>query len=301
MYQFSFDENTTKRLQDTTKVGGEIFEKFNQIDKKYNSLNGSETNLNLKEISFEKPTEEDVKQKAENNLFDYKNTNINSINEKYDNKIESIEEQKGKIDNNKQESLIGLENKYAKVKEEAKNDAIKRGLARSSIIVNTLSGLDRGMMQDLKELETKANDKISALNEQKSLLEQQKQNALNSFDITYAVKLQNEIDSINSNILKNEQEAIKYNNEIAKLQAKWEKEQEDGNFDKTSNLVGLIGKYGTAVFDVLKQNEKYAVASEYFAQLNKEDAILELQNNPKYKENLGTSGYNKLVKEIKNR
>ena len=301
MYQFSFDENTTKRLQDTTQTSGEVFEKFNQIDDKYNSLNNSKTNLDLKEISFEKPTENEIKEKAENNLYDYKDANVNSINEKYDNKINSIEEQREEVRNNKHESIANLEGKYKQIKEDVKNDAIKRGLARSSIIVNTLSELDSGMMKNLQELEIKANDKIATLSEQKNLLEQQKQNALNSFDITYAVKLQNEIDNINSNILKNEQEVIKYNNEIAKLQAKWDKEQEDGNFSKTSNLVELIGKYGTTVFDVLKQNEKYAVASEYLTKLNKDDALYEIQNNPQYKENLGVSGYNKLIKEIKNR
>ena len=191
-----------------------------------------------------------------------------------------------------------VEGKYENAKENAKNDAIKRGLARSSIVVNTLSNLDAKKLSSLSELENSKNEKIEALNAQKSTLEQEKQNALNSFNLTYAIKLQDEIDSITSEIEKNRQSVIKYNNEIEQLQAKWEKQRQDDEYDKTTNLAKLVSQYGTSVFDILKRNEKYAIASEYFAGLSKEDAINEITNNSEYKTALGTANYNKLLEEI---
>lgn len=298
MYQYSFDDNTTKKIKDRTKTSGDIFEEFGKVDSKYNNLTKSDAKLNLERLDYNFPSEDEIKQKAENKLYEYKNNGINSIESGYETKNEALDSSKDDIIKNTKQSMDTVEGKYENAKENAKNDAIKRGLARSSIVVNTLSNLDAKKLSSLSELENSKNEKIEALNAQKSTLEQEKQNALNSFNLTYAIKLQDEIDSITSEIEKNRQSVIKYNNEIEQLQAKWEKQRQDDEYDKTTNLAKLVSQYGTSVFDILKRNEKYAIASEYFAGLSKEDAINEITNNSEYKTALGTANYNKLLEEI---
>ena len=53
-----------------------------------------------------------------------------------------------------------------------------------------------------------------------------KESALTSFDISYAMKLQNKISSLNAEIAKEQEKVLKYNKEIAKQEADYIKEQE---------------------------------------------------------------------------
>ncbi len=298
MYQYIFDEDTTNKLKTTTAKTKAIFDQFGAIDNKYNTLAKGENELNLEKMNYSKPTDEEISKKAKDSLQEYKTSGIDSINNEYLEK----QEQANKSISNLKEDLKNQTNNiisaYDNVKEEAKEDAIKRGLARSSIIVNTLAKHDQQMLNELSEKAKQINEKIDAYNGDLALLQTQKQNALNAFDIAYAVKLQEKIDGINEEVYKNEQDVIKYNNQIAQIQAEWDKKNNDDNFDKTTSLAELIGKYGSAIFDVLKQNEKLEIAKNYFAQMSKEDAINELKNNSAFINQLGNKNYNKLLEEL---
>lgn len=298
MYQYIFDEKTTEKIKDSTNKAKSVLEQFADVDEKYTFGDKIDIGLDLKRNDYIAPSREEVEQKAKNSLESYKNQNINSINESFAKQSAQIEED---IKNTKTTSLKAkdeIKNTYNQVKENASNDAIKRGLARSSIIVNTLSNYDNKMLNDLEVLASKTNEELAGLDTQKNTLELQKANALNDFNIEYAVKLQSQIDSINSDIAKAQEAALKYNNEIAELEAKWAKEQNQENYDRQADLLELINKYGTYALDYAKQNEKYVIAKKYFADMDKQTAIQELKNNSEYKTNLGTANYNKLIEEL---
>lgn len=254
--------------------------------------------LDLKRNEYTAPTKEQVEQKAKNSLESYKNQNINSINENFQKKSEQIDEDIKNLKSTASATKDEIKGTYAQVKENASNDAIKRGLARSSIVVNTLSDFDNKMINDLEVLASKTNQELASLDTQKNTLELQKANALNDFNIEYAVKLQSEIDSINSDIAKAQDAALKYNNEIAELEAKWAKEQNQENYDRQADLLELVNKYGSYALDYAKQNEKYVIAKKHFADMDKQVAISELKNNSAYLTNLGTVNYNKLLEEL---
>lgn len=298
MYQYTFDEDTTKEIEEKNKKSKTIMQQFEDVDNKYNTLTSSDGNLNLERLEYSKPSDDEIKNKAESSLFDYKNSKISSINDNFETKTENIDQSIEKIKKSEEKDKEEIYQTYQGLKQDAKDDAVKRGLARSSIIVNTLSNYDNGMVNTLLEKSNEVSAKIASYENERNLLEEQKKNALSSFDIEYAVKLQEKIDEINSDILAREEEITKYNNEISELEAKWKKEQEDDNFDKTTELAKLMGEYGTAVFDVLKQNEKYAIAREHLNSMTKDEALIEFKNNSAYYTNLGKYNYNKLLDEL---
>lgn len=298
MYQYTFDEDTTKEIEEKNKKSKTIMQQFEDVDNKYNTLTSSDGNLNLERLEYSKPSDDEIKNKAESSLFDYKNSKISSINDNFETKTENIDQSIEKIKKSEEKDKEEIYQTYQGLKQDAKDDAVKRGLARSSIIVNTLSNYDNGMVNTLLEKSNEVSAKIARYENERNLLEEQKKNALSSFDIEYAVKLQEKIDEINSDILAREEEITKYNNEISELEAKWKKEQEDDNFDKTTELAKLMGEYGTAVFDVLKQNEKYAIAREHLNSMTKDEALIEFKNNSAYYTNLGKYNYNKLLDEL---
>lgn len=298
MYQYVFDSETTNKVKDSTSASKNILEEFNKVDKKYSTIS-SYKDLDLKEMTYSKPTQEDVLQSATTSLSAYKNSGINDINSTYQKQSEKIDSNIQKVQDESQAQKQEIKNTYSEVKQDAENDAIKRGLARSSIIVNKLAGLDEKMLNDLSVLSENTSNKVFELNTQKNALELEKNSALNNFNIEYAVKLQEKIDSLNKDILNQEQAVTKYNNQIAELKAKWEKQQEDDAYDKSMDMVKLLQNGGTIALDIAKQNEKYELAKQYFSGIDKVQAISELESNSIYKESMGANNYNKLLKSLK--
>ncbi|MBE7075289.1 MAG: hypothetical protein E7376_04855 [Clostridiales bacterium] len=300
MYQYIIDDETTKKVKDLTNVSKSVLEQFNEVDEKY-ATNKKHIDLNLQKLEHKVPTQQEVENKAKTSLNNYKNENLEQINNNYFNKSQQIDDSIEQIKSSTAEQKNDIVNTYSQIKNDAENDAIKRGLARSSIIVNKLENYNKGMLNELSVLASKSNDKIDVLNTQKSTLELEKESALNAFDIEYAIKLQEKIDSINEAIAKNEEAVIKYNNEISQLEAKWNEEQEQQRLENAKSEAEYFSKYGTYVIDTIKYNEKYNIAKKYFNSLDKQTAINELTGNLAYLENLGDTNYKKLLQEIKSR
>lgn len=301
MYQYIIDDNTTKKVKDTTLKTKSVLDKFNDVDKKYTVGNKIDSKLSLQKIDYKAPSQDEVLSKAQNSLNDYKSNSIDSINNKYNLQNSQIDKSINNLKSNEKVQKANIENAYSQVKEKASNDAIKRGLARSSIIVNKLSDYDNKMINDLEVLSNETSNKIDSLNTQKNTLELEKSNALKSFDIEYAIKLQDKINSINEDIAKNEESAIKYNNQITELETKWNKEVEKENNDREMEMADFIAKNSIFTVNNIKRNEKYGIAKEYFNQLDKKTAIAELESNSAYKENLGDTLYDQLLRELKAR
>ena len=301
MYQYTFDDTTTEKLNQTTQNSKTILEQFADVDNKYNSFTTTAQNLDLEKMEYTKPTKEQVESDAKLSLENYKNQTLNTINNNYAEKSENIDNavKTAKEESEKDKNQIVAS--YNALKQDAKDDAIKRGLARSSIIVNTLASYDNDMLKGLQSEANELKDTITKYENEKTLLQEQKDTALSAFDIEYAVKLQDKINEINTNIQKKEQEVIEYNNKIAEKLANWQKEQDDAIFDKTMDIADLVAKHGIGAFDVLKQNEKYEIAKAHFAQMEKGDAIGELKYNSAYKSQLGSALYNKLLNELESR
>ena len=190
------------------------------IDNKYSSNDAGP--LNLQKMDYTKPTEEEIKQKAEDSLASYKEKSLSGIEEDYTSNKNKIESQIENVIQSKDEQLDKVTDKYKNLENEAVNGAIKKGLSRSSIVINVLDAFEKEKIDEYNKLNEEITTKINTLNNQKELLETQKQSALNSFDIAYAVKLSDKIDSLNAEILKQEQTVLKYNNEISETETKYE-------------------------------------------------------------------------------
>ena len=75
MYQYTFDEDTTNKIKEQTGKSKSILEQFSEVDNKYSSLNNlGKSELNLEKLNYSKPSEEQIKSKAENSLSNYKNS-----------------------------------------------------------------------------------------------------------------------------------------------------------------------------------------------------------------------------------
>ena len=297
--QIAVSENKKKKYSD-------LYNKLDQVNNKFSTNVNNENlpdSITLDRIDFKKPSNEEIKLNSENLLADYKNSGIKNIEDNYKLKYDELNSNKSEAINQTENTKNNLKQYYENAKTNAEYEASKRGLNRSSIIVNQLDAFSNAEINDYKELDQKLGDQINAINFEINALSSQKQNALNSFNISYAVKLQEKIDELNTKLSKTEQEVIKYNNDIALKEAEYNKEIselkqkfENDSFDSSLDLAELYGKYGSGVIEKVKQDQLLLVAKQYLLSLPSSEQQ-ELLNDQEFKNKLGSS-YNKLISEL---
>ena len=288
MYQYTFSNKDTEELTEKTKNYSNMLQGFEDVDKKFSSQD--EGSLNLEKKTFEKLSDEEIAKKAENSLSDYKNSELENINSSYDDKKQSINEEINTTKTDGEAQKNETKKLYSSLKQEASNDAVKRGLSRSSIVINILDAFDQNMIKEYNKINDEITSKIDSLNNQKNLLNEQRENALNAFDITYAVKLSNKIDEINQSLLEEEQKVLEYNNQIAQKEAEYEAERKQNALDYAE----YVEKYGYEGIEKMKQEEKYQIAKDYLMSMSKEEALNELNSNRLFNSELGSINFNKL-------
>ena len=259
--------------------------------------------IELEKMTFTKPTEQEIYTQSENSLKDYKASGIKEIEDKYKLKEDELFSNKTELVESNKNTKQSLENYYDKAIENAENQALKRGLSRSSIIVNQLDAFEKEKIADYKALDKQLNDQINAINFELNALTSQKQNALNNFDITYAVKLQEKINSLNKELSDKENEVVKYNNEISIKEAEFNKkvdelknEIEKGDWEEIVDVMEIYGKYGPNVVQKVKNDEIYNAAKNLLKNMSDEEIGYVLQDEG-FKMRLGDN-YAKLIQEL---
>ena len=258
----------------------------------------------MEEQELKEPTNEEIEQQAIDSLKTYRDNELSKIDEKYSLKFADISEDAEKALTEKNEDISNISEDYETALRKTKNASIKKGVSRSSIYENALKEIEGVKESNLDLIEQEYNKTINRLKNERDILESQKESALTSFDISYAMKLQNKISSLNAEIAKEQEKVLKYNKEIAKQEADYIKEQEKIEAekqkkvaDKNSALQKLIDQKGQAEVQRMKAEEKYNVFFDYLSNISKDDAINELKNDPIYKNDLG-SYYNLLYAQI---
>ncbi|HIV01181.1 MAG TPA: hypothetical protein IAA62_01325 [Candidatus Caccopulliclostridium gallistercoris] len=289
MYTYKFTDEQSEKIKKQT----DLFDQFKNIDKKYSFDNSS---IALDRMEYTAPSQEEVEESAKSSLQSYLDQGKNDILEEYSSKVSNIENLQNTNKENLTSQKENLKNTYKELKQNASEDATSRGLARSSIVVNILDAFDQGMLDEYSKLDQEYTKKFQELEEEKSLLESQKNSALNSFDISYATKLNEKIEEINKEIEEKEKEVLEYNNKIAEKEAEYKLDQQKQN----QELIDFIGKYGSTALNRVKEEEKYNAALSYFYTLDKNEALAELLNNDQYKVELGNY-YSQLERTLRNR
>lgn len=301
------DENLLSKKDRLQRDFAQVDEDFvsginsvNNIDK--NAYEKSQVELERKE--FNPISDEELQEIAKNSLNDYYENSKSSIQQDNEKQIEALNSKSEKAKNKAFESHQKLAQQIAGAKENAKNEAINRGLARSSIIMKQIEGYDDKIIKESANIEKNLNNSLIEISSQIDSLNAMMENSLKNLDIAYAVKLQAKINDLKEAQEKKREEALEYNNEQALKAAKFNAEQNE----KYEKYLESASKNGNNNFSSNNQNEnniskqKYLLAQDYFSSLNKQDALNELLGVDKdyYKENLGAFFY-KLFQEIRDR
>lgn len=303
MYSFRVDDKVTKKaigsIDASNKKNNSLEELVDSINKINHSLDLGGTNMDVKVPTFERLDnveidDNKIKTEAEKELQSYKDAGYNKINTDTTSKLEKLNTNKQSLKNNYTDTISNLDKYYDNARKTVSNDALSRGLARSSIVINELQAFTNEQLNTYTRLNEELTNNINALDFEINALEEEKDKALSQFDIDYAEKLTSKIASLKKDLENKQVEITKYNNEIAEKEAEFnlkykelESDLEKADWSKQSDLIEIVGKYGANVFEKYKSNQVISLLDDYFAGKSLSVINYELKYNQSLKEALG--------------
>jgi len=174
------------------------------------------TDEDLQKIAQEKATEKIENENEQ--LTDKTNESIDTLNEKAATENKNLEEEKAQI-----------EDRYDSVKQNASDEALKRGMGRSSMIVNLLKEYDSEKVEKLDKKENEAKAALEKINGEIADLNAKLDSALKNTDMRTAFELNERLTELKDERNKANEQALKYNNELKSKLASFRKQLESSD------------------------------------------------------------------------
>ena len=211
-------------------------------------------------------------------MYTYKFSNDIDLDKK--SKKENVLEQLKKIDSKYSQSKFN-ENSVKEIDNSVKEIETVKSVNSNKTFKNSLDyeevlkAVAENENNELQAAEKEFNSKIFKMENELALLEQQKNMALASFDISYASKIITEIEKINSSIAQTRKTYLE------------QKQENDNSIENSENI------------EDIKHMEKFEILQEYLKEFPKQQAIAELEDE-RYKNELGKF-YDILFAELSSR
>ena len=305
MYEYKFSDGEGMKTS-----AEELKDKIKNIDDKYKldltfDSTKDDISLNLERQKYSRPSDEEIRKQAEDSLKSYEDKEQKGIENEYAAGNRKLDEESQKLGGDFESQSKKIEQTYENAKESNKNTFIRRGLSRSSIMQENLKNLDesKNAAQDTLAKELKQN--LEKITIERDLLETQKQSALESFNIAYAVKLSEKINKLTESAKQAENAVAKYNNQLEEKEKKFALSQQEHNIKQDNQklkdnkfVLDYINEYGRVGLDWLIAKEKLTAAKDSIKGLSKEQALAQIKRDG-YRDILGDSVYKSLINYVK--
>ena len=297
---FSTDEKQDNSLKNLTVK--EAIEEANKIGEKYKSgdyINAPES-LNLEKISVPNKSKDEISKQAENSISEkYQQSKTNS-NKSFENKIDEILKSNQHLISKNEDNKKEINEYYDSSKKETENQMLKRGLARSSIVIGELAEIEGSRANDLSKLLNSFQESLNDNEKKIQELNNQKQQAIEELDIKKALDLENKISSLTEEYEKAKKDAISFNNNVEKLEAEYKKDLEKQKLEKQKETLKLKQTYGDDYYKEEMHQKQYEFLESYLDSLDPDYALNLLLTNKDFKIMLQDK-YAALYKHIANK
>lgn len=309
MSQIDVNENDLKEI--TKKQRQSVIDNIKNIEGMLKYTPNPEYTPYQSEAVYKEEREidsEDILNKAQKSLEAEKHKTLSSVAEKFDKGVQSSEEKKNAVSEEYLSNISKLENSLDEGKENALNNAVNKGVARSSILDNSLQEIDvqgKNMADSLLEQKSL---RLGQIQEDLKKLENERDNALKQFEIEYAIKLQANIDKLTQEVEKYNEDVREYNKKQAEADIKKQKEHErdyqkavEQNEKRNREVLEMLKSVGIGAFEATLQRQKMDMIYEFVDALSKEDALEMLMLDDQIKELLGEDNFNKVLSYVQDK
>ena len=305
MAKYIDEESSGKVLELVNSSSGvDLINKIKDFTSKFEGVSNNvpESNVSFERLADIKIDDEQIKNQAEEELLSYKKENYDKILNQTIEKEAELKENKESLQENYNSAVENIAKSYDAVREKASDDALNRGLQRSSIVINKLDAFNQDEINTYNTLNKELTASLNAIDFELNSLEAQQELALDEFDITYAVKLNEKIASLKQELLDKQTEITKYNNQIAEKEANFDLKYQElvntmnkENWNQNMDMLDMSAEYGSNVLEKYKQNQIYNIVDNYLAGLSKAEAKTLLESNDTVKSYLTSQNLNSLL------
>lgn len=241
----------------SSQAGGKskLLDQLKEIENKYgagaNTSNGSIYDANFADLNFEKmqyngKTDKEIEDFVKASLASKQAKEIQNFNESVLSLYNSLENKKTGVTEQAAADKADIEKIYEQRKTQAEKDALKRGLARSSVVLGKIEQFDSGKISDILKVNEGLSKTIAQIDGDIAALELKKEDALRNFDLEHAAEIVNKISELAAERDKKQAEALKYNNELALKEAEYNNGLEQFNSKKAADDYDRLVKTLTA-------------------------------------------------------
>lgn len=280
---------STKEALDGAKKIKEEYESGAVID--------APSSLGLEKIEVINKSDNDIVSEAKKSLEGKYNASKDKTNESFSNKINSIIESNKNLISGSEEDKQSINLLYDKSIKETENQALKRGLARSSIIISEISSLEGSRANELSKILTNLETNLKSNEEQIKQLSEQKDKALETLDLESAIELDSEITKLTEKYQKAREDAIKFNNNVEKLEAEYKLDLDKQKQSKLKENLALEKQYGVNYQELEMKQKQFDYLKNYLDTLDRDYALNLLLTNKEFKQILGNK-YSNMYKYI---
>lgn len=255
-------------------------------------------------IEYDAPSDEEIEKRAQDSLKEYEQAGVSSIENEIAALLEKYTSDKNVNTAAYESTLKSLNDAYQSAIEAANNDALKRGLARSSIALNTTAAINSEKADKAAAATAEYNRQDADLTSKINGLEVERQKAMDEFNISYTAKLTEEINKLKEQREELKNEAIKYNNTLAEKEENERIEREKAESDLYSEALSqakaerdLTDNPGVAEQDSRYQ-QIYTLLRDKLLTMSAQEAQNEVRNNSIYRAYLSDAYFYKLYDEF---
>jgi len=255
-------------------------------------------------IEYTPKADEEIEKIATEDLEGYKTKALESFDKNLEATKQQKEQEKVLENTKKTQNEAKVDKTYEEAEKEIGNNMLKQGMTNSSTATLLKEKNDSDKADALKKVAQNYSNAIAQIDNEIAKAEAKRQQAINNFNVTYALKYAERVDKLKKERENAVEDALKYNNELERLEFKDKVEKE-----KTESKLYSEALDQFQTEQVIENKAQYEVANSYnyriytilrkqLAGMSKEDAYNAVRNDPTYAENLTTSYYLQLVDEF---
>lgn len=222
-------------------------------------------------LSYDTRTDEDLSKMARDYAQNIKEQKESKLKESMESKKNVYLEKEIDAKRQSEEDIKKLSDEYEEVVKDSKNNAIKKGIGRSSIIENLLKQQKEGFDSEVSKVRNVETQKLKLIDDEIKLLEEQIQKSIKAYDMEAAFNYNEKLTELNEERNEINKKISQHNEKVDKKIAEYANELE-----KTAD--------GRAIKDfIFERSGEYVIEGKkaliaYLESLPKEKAYEEIES-----------------------
>ena len=265
----------------------DLMQKLNDIEKKYQSGKQYDDlypdSLGLEKLEYTPKSDEELTAETASELDREYEDKLNSLRAEYEEKRKTAEAQQQSVRSDSEAQLRNLQQEYGSAKKSLEDNALNRGLARSSVVIGQLGALERDRADAATALVSDRDAQLRDIGNVIVSLEAAYDEARAQQKEDYARDLAAAVNALKQEQQERLEEVKKYNNQIAEKETEYQVDRAEAIAKQVKE--DLKDPDG---LNARKEFEKAQAIRDYLDSMPKEAALAFLKSDPDIRQEAGS-------------